>query len=273
MLSLVRKTPILGALMAQVVAMPLVAAVTALLSGMVDQTPLIAFALFLQGAIAAVICRLFGLASWWLLIAFLFPLAMAGTMFVGNLPAWPFGIAFLVLAFVFSNTTRGRVPLYLTNAATEQTLADLVRERGARHFLDLGSGLGGVVRKVAERVEGVEALGVETAPGPFLVSWLKSRLSGHGEIRRQNLFLTDLSKADVVYAFLSPAPMPALYERARAMMKPGSLFVSNSFAVPDITPSEIWELDDRRKTRLYLYEMGEGSSPSSAKSEVSPSKS
>ena len=38
-------------------------------------------------------------------------------------------------------------------------------------------------------------------------------------------------------------------------MKPGSLLVSNSFAVPGVEATEIWELADRRKTRLYLYEM------------------
>ncbi|MFN3635650.1 MAG: hypothetical protein ACK4UZ_07940, partial [Rhizobium rhizophilum] len=76
MLVLFRKTPILGALLAQVVALPVVAAVTAPLSTAVERLPLIVAALVLQGLIAAGITRILGLARWWLLIAFLFPLAM-----------------------------------------------------------------------------------------------------------------------------------------------------------------------------------------------------
>ena len=49
--------------------------------------------------------------------------------------------------------------------------------------------------------------------------------------------------------------MPQLHAKASREMKPGSMLVSNSFAVPGVDATEIWELADRRKTRLYLYEM------------------
>ena len=247
------RTPILGALLAQVVAMPLVAIVTALLSESVDRTVLIVAAVLLQGLLAALICRLLGLAVWWLVIAFLFPLALSGALLAGNLPAWPFGLAFLVLALVFSNTARGRVPLYLTNNETAGVLKDLMIERQATRFLDLGCGLGGVVRALDG--EGRQARGIENAPAVFFAARLLSRLAHSGDIRRGDLWRADVSKEDVVYAFLSPEPMAALWAKLSAEMKPGSLFVSNSFAVPDREPDETWTLTDRRKTVLYLYKM------------------
>ena len=247
------RTPILGALLAQVVAMPLVAIVTALLSESVDRTVLIVAAVLLQGLLAALICRLLGLAVWWLVIAFLFPLALSGALLAGNLPAWPFGLAFLVLALVFSNTARGRVPLYLTNNETAGVLKDLMIERQASRFLDLGCGLGGVVRALDG--EGRQARGIENAPAVFFAARLLSRLAHSGDIRRGDLWRADVSKEDVVYAFLSPEPMAALWAKLSAEMKPGSLFVSNSFAVPDREPDETWTLTDRRKTVLYLYKM------------------
>lgn len=254
MLVLFRKTPILGALLAQVVALPVVAAVTAPLSSSVERLPLIAIALLLQGVLAALICSLLKLPRWWLLIAFLFPLAMGSALLVGNLPAWPFGLAFLVLALVFSNTTRGRVPLYLTNAETASVLKDLMRDRGASRVLDLGCGLGGVVRALDG--EDQKASGVENAPAVYLAARFLSAVTGRGDIRRGDLWKMDVSQEDVVYAFLSPAPMAALWQKLSTEMKPGSLFVSNSFAVPDVDPDEIWELSDSRKTRLFLYPIG-----------------
>lgn len=254
MLALFRKTPILGALLAQVVALPVVATVTAPLSTSVERLPLIMIALVLQGALAALICALLRLPRWWLLIAFLFPLAMGSVMLLGNLPAWPFGLAFLLLALVFSNTTRGRVPLYLTNPETASVLKDMMRDRGATRMLDLGCGLGGVVRALDG--EGLRARGVENAPAVYLAARLLSRIAGKGEIRRGDLWKTDVSQEDLVYAFLSPAPMAALWQKLSSEMKPGSLFVSNSFPVPDVDPDEIWELSDARKTRLFLYPIG-----------------
>ncbi len=58
---------------------------------------------------------------------------------------------------------------------------------------------------------------------------------------------------DVVYAFLSPAPMPRLWEKAGIEMAPGAMLISNSFVVPDVAPVAVITVDDRRATRLYVY--------------------
>ena len=49
--------------------------------------------------------------------------------------------------------------------------------------------------------------------------------------------------------------MARLYAKAREEMKPGSLFISNSFAVPDVDPDEIVEVDDSRRTRLLVFRL------------------
>ena len=89
----------------------------------------------------------------------------------------------------------------------------------------------------------------------FLISAILSKLTGRGTIHRRDIWSADISSADIVYVFLSPEPMPAIHDKARREMKPGSLLVSNSFAIPGLDADEIWDLSDRRKTRLYLYGM------------------
>ena len=109
--------------------------------------------------------------------------------------------------------------------------------------------------------EGRTARGVENAPAVYLAARLLSAVTGRGEIRRGDLWKTDVAQEDMVYAFLSPAPMAALWQKLKTEMKPGSLFVSNSFAVPDVDPDEIWELQDARKTKLYLYPVSPAVTP------------
>lgn len=252
-MKLIRSYPIIGAAIAQIVAALVVIAISMGLAGVLDAGQLFWTGLITQCVAAALVTKLLGLPVWWVWIGLLFPAALALALQAGNLPGWPFGVGFVVLYLFFSNTARERVPLYLTNRPTTEALLSLMQQRGARRFIDLGSGLGGVVRALDG--EGRQAVGVESAPMVWLLSALLSKTKGCGKIVRGGIWTADIAGEDIVYAFLSPEPMPALYEKAKREMKPGSLLVSNSFAVPGVTPDEIWQLPDRRKTKLYLYEM------------------
>jgi len=249
----IRSYPIIGAVIAQFVAGVIVIAISMGLADWLEPGSLFWGGLAVQSVVAALVTKFLGLPVWWVWISLCFPSALILALNAGDLPAWPFGAGFVVLYLVFSNTARERVPLYLTNRPTTDALLSLMRQRGAIRFTDLGSGLGGVVRALDG--EGRRAAGVESAPMVWLVSAVLSKLQGRGQILRQDIWSTDISDEDIVYVFLSPEPMPQLYEKAQREMKPGSLLVSNSFAVPDVEASEIWELADRRKTRLYLYDM------------------
>ena len=88
---------------------------------------------------------------------------------------------------------------------------------------------------------------------PFLIAWARTRGQANVEIRFGNLFKTDLAPFDVVYAFLSPEPMPALWAKAKAEMRAGALLISNSFAVPGVTPDTVKEVGDLRGTKVFVY--------------------
>jgi len=174
-------------------------------------------------------------------------------------PIWLFPLAALLLAGFYSNGALEKVPLYLTNTRTRRQLADLLpKANGTKPiFIDLGCGLGGVVSAVARARPDADVIGVETAPLSFILAWLRLTLFGprNARIRFQSIWHTDVSQADTVYAFLSPAPMARLNEKLRAEMKAGSIFISNSFAVPGAAPDTIIPIDDSRQTQLLIWQM------------------
>ena len=98
-------------------------------------------------------------------------------------------------------------------------------------------------------------VGVETAPLPFVIAWSRARSSRLQNLRiiYGNIWKQDLGPFDVAYAFLSPAPMPRLYEKVKAEMRPGTLFVSNSFAVPEAPPDQTVSVSDSRATQLFVW--------------------
>jgi len=72
--------------------------------------------------------------------------------------------------------------------------------------------------------------GIEHAP----LTWLWARLMGLGlknlAIRRRRLLAAlDLGDFDLVYAFLSPAPMPRLWAKAGAECRTDATLVSQQF--------------------------------------------
>lgn len=239
------------ALLGQGVAFALLAALVWLLSYVVAP-PYPWWALvWVQGGLAALLSAYLGLPGWWRWIQLFFPVALYWALQLDLHPAWSLS-AFVLLWLVFANASKERVPLYLTNPTTRHALKALAEGRAALNFLDLGCGLGGNVAFMARLPEVGRSVGVETAPLPYLVSLIQTRLRG-GEVLAQNLWKTSLGEYDLVYAFLSPEPMPRLWRKVTDEMKPGSVFVSNSFAVPSVEPTEVWELGDTRQTRLFIY--------------------
>ncbi|MBI1174616.1 MAG: class I SAM-dependent methyltransferase [Sideroxydans sp.] len=216
----------------------------------------------LCGTFAAVFSRLAGLAKWWLLIQFLFAPALV-LMLALELPPNFFLAAFLVLLAVYWSTFRTQVPLYLSSRKVWQAVETLLPAAvpgQAFSFIDLGSGLGGVLTHLARARPDGRFQGVETAPLPFLLSWLRTRLGGlrsNCQVQWGSLWNCDLAQYDVVFAYLSPVPMDKLWDKAKSEMRPGALFISNTFMVREQPPLYTYTLDDLHHSTLYIWRMNE----------------
>jgi hypothetical protein len=241
--------PLRTALAAQVFGGLFAFAVIELIRPQLWQAPLAAAAI--QGACAALASHKLEAPAWWIPIHLGFlPLAVAATT-LAVAPGW-YLAAFLVLLLVFWRTDRSRVPLYLSNDATAAAVAAMLPSYPC-HVADLGCGNGGFLRRLAKARPDCEFVGVEHAPLPWLWARLTAGRLPNCQVRYGDFWHTHLGLFDVVYAFLSPAPMPALWAKAREEMRAGARLVSNSFPVPEVPPAEVAEVADRRNTRLFCY--------------------
>jgi len=207
-----------------------------------------------QALFAAVFSLVLKGPAWWLPIHLAFmPLVVLASRLELD-PAWYLG-GFLLLLAIFWRTDRSRVPLYLSNATTAAAVATLLPPTPCR-VIDLGCGDGALLRRLARSRPDCSFLGIEHAPLPW--AWAKAAAARlpNCEIRHGDFWKQGLGGFDVVYAFLSPAPMPVLWAKARKEMRPRALLVSNSFAVADAIPENTVEVADRRATRLFCYRPG-----------------
>ena len=215
---------------------------------------LLTFAL-LQGLCAAAFSMALRGARWWLPIHLAF---LPGMVLVSGLQlasGW-FLAAFLILMLIYWSTFLTRVPLYLSNAATAQALLELIPVEAGWHVGDAGCGTGSLLARLARSRPASQFVGVEIAPLPWLMAWLRVRQLANVRVRRTSFWHWSFRGQDMVYVFLSPVPMARIWEKACAEMAPGTVLVSNSFAIPEVPPERIIQVPDRRQTCLYLYRVG-----------------
>lgn len=205
----------------------------------------------LQGVCAAAFGLLLRGPVWWLPIHLGFmPLAVLALGL--GLPSWVWLAGFSFLLLTFWRTDRSRVPLYLSNRPTADALAALLPATPAT-MIDLGCGDGGLLRRLALARPDCRFVGYEHAPLPWAWAGISCRRLPNVQIRYGDFWSQPLGDYELVYAFLSPDPMPRLWEKARAEMKPGALLVSNSFEIPGVAPAKAIDVGDGRRTRLRCY--------------------
>jgi hypothetical protein len=220
------------------------------------------------GLLAAGLSFLAGLARWWIAIQLLFAPALV-LMLTLSIPPGFFLAAFLIMLAVYWSTFRTQVPLYLSSNKVWHALEGLLpsparagtgEEEANFRFIDLGSGLGGVLTHLAQVRPDGHYSGVESAPLPWLMSWLRTRAYPNcivhwGSIWDERLAASNLAQYDVVFAYLSPVPMARLWHKARDEMRPGSILISSTFTIPDHEADERIAVDDLHQSTLLVWRM------------------
>lgn len=242
--------PLRTALIAQVLGGLIAIGLIALIApARLDQPLLVAT---VQGACAAFTSYKIDAPPWWqpIHLGFMPLIVLAGMLDIP--PGW-YLAAFLLLFVVYWRVGQSRVPLFLSSRQTAGAIAALLPEEACR-VVDLGCGNGMLLRRLAHLRPDCSFVGVEYAPLP----WLWARLTCTGvhncQIIRGDYWRMSLADYRLVYAFLSPVPMPDLWQKACREMKAGARLISNTFEVPGQPADLVVGVEDRRRTRLFCYQ-------------------
>lgn len=209
-------------------------------------TPLLA--LLLQAALAVLLSVLLRQPRWWWLLHAVFVPAVVAAQAL-PWPPWVWLLALLSSWALFGAVQRSRVPLYLSSRRAIAALDALLPGHG--RMLDVGAGTGTVLAHLVRR-HGLQLEGVEHAWLPWLLAMLRLRRRSI-RVWRGDWAQLDFADYDIVYAFLSPATMPELWHKAMTDMRPGSLLVSNRFAIPGVPADEEHRYGERPDQRLLLW--------------------
>lgn len=208
-----------------------------------------------QSLLASFLAYHLRMPKWWILIHLVFMPLVIITLALNISPLWHLFL-FICLILVYGKTYKTRVPLYLSSQQVNKVLKSRLPKCKHFSFLDLGSGCGGLISRLAKAHKNGLFYGIETAPIPFLISKLRNIFtSSPCKISWGDFWQQDFSQYDVLYAYLSPVPMETLWHKVCKEMRPGSLLISNTFQIPGVTPDEIIELNDFSNSTLYLWKI------------------
>lgn len=160
----------------------------------------------------------------------------------------------VLLALVGHSLANSITPMPSSARAVTALLAVLAEIRPPARVAELGSGWGGVARRLAAELPGATVVAYETSPVPLLFSRLRPR--PNLRLRRRDFLAAELGGYDLLYCYLCPELMTRLTPKLERELKAGAIVVSNTFGVRGWQPSRVIEQGDIWGSRLYVYVRG-----------------
>lgn len=191
----------------------------------------------MQALLAAILSYLAGMDSWWRWIHLGFPIAAWG-MSQWHVPNELYLTGFIISLSLFWTTFRTQVPFFPSRPIVWEQVAKIIRQTKPIRLIDIGSGLGDMSMYIAKIRPDSHIEGIEIAPLPWIISFIRAKFHRSSAVFKLGDYTAlDFANYDVIFAYLSPAAMLTLWEKASQELLPGSMLISLEFEIPGIEPT------------------------------------
>jgi hypothetical protein len=255
------RIPALQALVTQCIALVVVLLSASVIFSTVSQytdvnNRLLLFTLvIMQSLVATAIAHRLRMAVWWRWIHFFFPLSI-WCMSVVHISSAFYLAGFIVTLTLYWTTFKTQVPFYPSRPAVWKALLLLIQKQYAHQsvrVIDIGSGLGDTSMYLAKFRQQDQVEGIEIAPLPWMISIVRAKFNqSRAKFTMGSYEHLDFGQYDVIFAYLSPAAMMRLWEKASQEMRKGSLLVSLEFEIPNVVPTKIIH-SGQHSPKMYVW--------------------
>jgi hypothetical protein len=208
----------------------------------------------MQSLLAAAFSYCLNMAVWWRWIHLCFPLAMLA-MTHWQLPSEFYLAGFIISLSLFWTTFRSQVPFYPSRPSVWKQVAKIMPKDKHLRLIDIGSGLGDMSMYIAKVRPDSQIEGIEIAPLPWLISKIRAKISRSKAIfKLGDYHALNFADYDIIFAYLSPAAMLALWQKASQEMRTGSLLISLEFEVLGVNPT-IQIAGNNHSPAIYVWQI------------------
>ena len=164
------------------------------------------------------------------------------------------GIATFIALILIYDTLRLGISPYPTPRTIREALIVSLPALPQGKIYELGSGWGGLARALARRFPDRMVVAYEAALIPYLFSksiqWLVP--CRNLRIYHRNFLRELLEDAALVCCYLYPGAMRQLSSKFRSELRPGTMIVSHTFALPEYKPLTSHH---SAHTPIYIYQI------------------
>jgi hypothetical protein len=168
-------------------------------------------------------------------------------------------VVFIAASLVISTLKLGISPMPSSSKAYN-TMLKLVDETGSGAVIDLGSGWGHFVIRIAKKSPQRPVIGYELSLFPWLTSIILKKVLGLKNLTlyRKNFYHEKLPDASVLVCYLYPEAMSKIKHKLLLEKPKVDFLISNNFAVSSWQVNKVIHLDDFYKSPIYLYQIPNG---------------
>lgn len=169
----------------------------------------------------------------------------------------------LGLSIIWSTVITGISPMPSSSKARQVVMALIEAAEGeaegkvrAGAIVDLGSGWGSLVIRLARKYPDRQVVGYELSLVPWFVSLCVAKCLGLDNLKlyRRDFLKADLSSVAVLVCYLFPGGMAALEGKLQGELAEGRrCLISNNFALPAVEVERVVRVDDFYRSPVYLY--------------------
>jgi hypothetical protein len=162
----------------------------------------------------------------------------------------------ITVSVIYSTVTLGISPMPSSRKAYD-TMMTLVNETGTGAIIDLGSGWGNFVIRIAQKNPERQIVGYELSLLPWLTSILLKKIFNLDNLTlyRQNFYHANLSNASVLVCYLYPEAMQKITHKLLLEQPNVDFLISNNFALPGWPSYKVVTLADFYQSPIYFYKI------------------
>lgn len=162
----------------------------------------------------------------------------------------------ITISLIYSTIKLGISPMPSSNKAYS-AMVEFVDLTGTKAIIDLGSGWGNFVIRVAKQNPHRQVIGYEMSYLPWLTSILLKKVLRLKNLTlyRQNFYNINLPDASVLVCYLYPEAMEKIKNKLLLEQPNINFIISNNFALPSWQAYKIKSINDFYKSPIYLYKI------------------
>lgn len=168
-------------------------------------------------------------------------------------------IAYIFLAFFkITEILSTDAPFVPTPNEVIDTIIGNLQLKKNSILYDLGCGDARILKRVVELKPDVNIVGVEIAFIPYLLAKFYTRKYKQIEIKRENIFKTDISDATHIFLYLYPKAVNKLIDNIKKQCNPGTRIVSCDFEITTCKPINVIDLKNKHSKlcqKLFIYSL------------------